>query len=59
LHWASKRNHEDIVSYLLEIGASIDNKNNNGKAPGFYTTNQKIKELLVLGFNMNFNILIY
>ncbi len=50
MHWASKRNHLNIVCYLLEIGASIENKNNDGKAPGYYTTDEKIKNLLVLGF---------
>jgi ankyrin repeat protein len=46
LHWASKRNHDLVVRYLLEIGASPDALNNDNKTPYDYTKNLNVKRLL-------------
>ena len=49
LHWASKRNHAQVVKYLLEVGASADILNNDNKTPDFYTKNIDIKKLMKPG----------
>ena len=51
MHWASKRNHLEVVEYLLDIGASSETLNNDGKSPAYYTINKDIKILLKQGMN--------
>ena len=49
LHWASKRNHINVVEYLVEIGAFFDNLNNDGKSAVYYTKNEEIQKILLKG----------
>lgn len=47
LHWAAKRNHVDIVSFLLDCGASSSIASYNGEMPANVSTSREIKELLL------------
>jgi len=46
LHWAAKRGHTSIVSFLLASGADKDMYNDKGQTPIELTTNKAIRELL-------------
>lgn len=46
LHWACKRNYEDLVKVLLEHGANPELKNCMGERPGNLCTTSTILELL-------------
>jgi ankyrin repeat protein len=45
LHWAVKRNHADVVKYLLEIGASNDVFNAENKRPSDFAKDISVKRL--------------
>ena len=40
-----------MVKYLVEIGAFIDNLNNDGKTAVYYTKNEEIQKLLLKGIH--------
>ncbi|XP_005092472.1 ankyrin repeat domain-containing protein 40 [Aplysia californica] len=46
LHWACKRNHEKVVSYLLEKGADKSVANKDGHIPAQLTSNENIRQSL-------------
>lgn len=46
LHWACKRNHPHIVSYLLEAGADKDIFTNKGEKAAQLTSKREIKRVL-------------
>ncbi|KAM4662138.1 ankyrin repeat domain-containing protein 40 [Discoglossus pictus] len=46
LHWACKRNHFPVVSYLLESGADTNIFTNKGEEPAQLTSRKEIKKLL-------------
>ncbi|XP_053564440.1 ankyrin repeat domain-containing protein 40 [Bombina bombina] len=46
LHWACKRNHIQVVSYLLESGADKDMFTSKGEKPFELTSKKDIKKLL-------------
>lgn len=46
LHWAAKRNHTQVVEYLLENGANKDIQANNKSTPGDVCTNDHLREIL-------------
>ncbi|KAM8947408.1 ankyrin repeat domain-containing protein 40 [Pelodytes ibericus] len=46
LHWASKRNHIQVVSYLLELGADKYILTNKGEDPAQLTSKKDIKKVL-------------
>lgn len=46
LHWAAKRGHTSIVSFLLASGADKTIKNDKGQVPLDIATNRPIRELL-------------
>ena len=46
LHWAVKKNHLDVVKFLLEKGASVEIKNNDGKTAANLSTDPLIRSLL-------------
>ena len=48
LHWASKRNHVEIVKHLLESGALPSITNHTGQLPANLTTSQDILNLLTV-----------
>lgn len=46
LHWATKRSHGDIVSYLLEMGADKTVKNNDNQMPSDLSSDSVVRSLL-------------
>lgn len=46
LHWACKRNHEQVVSFLLQKGADKNTTNKDGHSPAQLTSNEVIRKLL-------------
>ncbi len=46
LHWAVKRNHIELVKYLLIHGASNDILNSDGRKPSFYAKETQLKRIL-------------
>ena len=46
LHWAAKRNHDNIVIILLKHGANPNIKNINGELPVDLTSREDVKRLL-------------
>ncbi|XP_067122454.1 ankyrin repeat domain-containing protein 40-like [Centruroides vittatus] len=46
LHWASKRNHKSIVSYLLGSGADKSICSSLGEVPAMLTDNEEIRKML-------------
>ncbi|MEE6506679.1 hypothetical protein FKM82_007790 [Ascaphus truei] len=46
LHWACKRNHIQVISYLLESGADKDIFTNKGEKPVQLTSKKYIKKIL-------------
>lgn len=46
LHWACKRNHKHIVSYLLSCGADIDILTSKDELASQLTSKPEIKRLL-------------
>ena len=53
LHWAAKQNNLELVKYLLEIGASIDNKDKDDRKPSYFAKDPMIKSLLTRDVNEN------
>jgi ankyrin repeat protein len=51
LHWACKRNHYDVVKYLLEVGAQVDAKNFDGRTAQSYANSQISKLISPLSPN--------
>jgi len=46
LHWASMKNHADVVRLLLTHNANVNVRNRNGKTPLMVAKTDKIKHLL-------------
>ncbi|UJR21860.1 hypothetical protein I4U23_024933 [Adineta vaga] len=46
LHWAAKRNHSDVVQYLLENGANRDIQANDQSTAAHICTNDALREIL-------------
>jgi len=46
LHWAAKRNHSQVVEYLLANGADKTIEANNKSTPANVCTNQHLRDLL-------------
>ena len=46
LHWASKRNHVNVVEYLISNGADVETTTNYGQKAADLSTNTKIVDLL-------------
>ncbi|XP_059168968.1 ankyrin repeat domain-containing protein 40-like isoform X2 [Physella acuta] len=46
LHWASKRNHVNVVKYLLSKNADKSITNKDGNTPAQITSNEEIRQLL-------------
>ena len=57
LHWAALKNSLDVARLLLDIGAEVDAKTNNGNTPLFFAAGNKSFEmthlLRVQGANTN------
>ncbi|CAL1533531.1 unnamed protein product [Lymnaea stagnalis] len=52
LHWACKRNHVNVVQYLLGKGADKSSTNKEGHVPAQLTSNEEIWQLLGAPPNM-------
>ena len=59
LHWASKKNHLNIIKFLLDKGASKDIKNKDGKAPGELSSDSTVRKLLGTGKFKKIHIIKY
>jgi ankyrin repeat protein len=46
LHWAAKRNHSQVVNYLLENGASKEIQAHDKSTPADVCSNDLLQELL-------------
>ncbi|VDK77899.1 unnamed protein product [Litomosoides sigmodontis] len=55
LHWAARRNHQDIVELLLKAGFDPKSPAKNGKTPLDLTTNKAVKEILMQSVNIEAN----
>ncbi|CAF2154259.1 unnamed protein product [Rotaria magnacalcarata] len=46
LHWAAKRNHTQVVEYLLEKGANKDIQTNDKLTPAHVCNNESLRKIL-------------
>ncbi|KYO31068.1 ankyrin repeat domain-containing protein 40 [Alligator mississippiensis] len=49
LHWACKRNHAQVVSYLLDSGADKESLTRKGERPFQLTSKREIKKMMGVG----------
>uniref|UniRef100_A0A8R1TNN2 ANK_REP_REGION domain-containing protein n=1 Tax=Onchocerca volvulus TaxID=6282 RepID=A0A8R1TNN2_ONCVO len=55
LHWAARRNHQEIVELLLRAGFDPKSPAKDGKTPLDLVTNEAVKEILIQFENINTN----
>jgi ankyrin repeat protein len=46
LHWAAKRNHRQVVGYLLENGADRDIQAHDQSTPAYVCTDDLLRKIL-------------
>jgi ankyrin repeat protein len=46
LHWAAKRNHSQVVEYLLENGADKDIQAHDKSTPAHVCSNNSVRQVL-------------
>ncbi|EJW88524.1 hypothetical protein WUBG_00563 [Wuchereria bancrofti] len=55
LHWAARRNHQEIVGLLLRAGFDPKSPAKNGKTPLDLVTSEAVKEILKQSINIKRN----
>lgn len=51
LHWAAKRNHQQVVEYLLEIGADRSIQAYDASTPAHLCSNESLRRVLDIQSN--------